>query len=110
MTEAARNHSTVPKLSAAALCLTIETLRVRRTIVLATKKLVMIIRRKLAESTSILGCSKDKILARGFGRSGPYKHRSFQNRLLGTIPRRESTPWPGTGALTHCLGHSSPGS
>lgn len=51
----ARTHSTGPNNSSIALCRMIETLRVKRTVVLATRKLVMIISRKLAASTSMLG-------------------------------------------------------
>lgn len=45
--DAARSHSMGPNSPAKALCLMIDTLRVRRTVVLATRKLVMIISRKL---------------------------------------------------------------
>ena len=74
--DAARSHSTGPNVPARALCLMIDTLRVRRTVVLATRKLVIIINRKFAASTSILGCSTQQTPARKFVGSASYMHCS----------------------------------
>jgi len=61
--DAARSHSASPGCPVVTLCLIMLTLRVRRTVVLPAKKLVMIISRSVAAFTSILGCSTDRIPA-----------------------------------------------
>ena len=61
--DAARSHSASPGCPAVTLCLIMLTLRVRRTVVLPAKKLVIITSRRVATFTSILGCSTDHIPA-----------------------------------------------
>ncbi len=87
--EAARTQPTGPKSPAIALCLMICTLRVRRTVVLATRKLVIIINRKLAASASILGCCTCPIPASKLLGSGAYKNCSTMNRVF----RIQFTAW-----------------